>query len=374
MFARPPILTVLATCLALAAPAQGIAQAIQTEHVAFAAGTTGTSLQGAITGDQIVDYVLTASAGQTMSVDMTTSNASSYFNVMKAGDPAAIYVGSINGLHFEDVLPSDGDWVIRVYLMRNAARRNETADYTIAVNIDGGGGGGGAAVVAATDPESVCLAAVSDMANTGDVAVVSSDFSEAGTMVQLAVGPDRAPWQCIAYEDGSTSGVMFLGDDSAGTAAVIPAPDYADGEAGGPDWWQVSVNGSLNVRSGPGTGYAAVGKAANGQLLRNLGCEGQGDGRWCHVEVDDGAYRGWVAGRFLREGAMPAAAGTGTTLPSASPLGPDLYIRPSGEIEASWASGCTVLYNPAGVRINAGASCSEVQLVTSDFAAAEAAK
>ena len=130
------------------------AQNTEIRHVSFTPGTTSAELTGSIKGDQIVDYVLGASIGQRMVVDMTTSNASAYFNVMLKDAPEAIHVGSIYGLHYDAALPASGDWVIRVYLMRNAARRGEVADYTIDVNID--------AVGAATlgGPEKVCLAEV----------------------------------------------------------------------------------------------------------------------------------------------------------------------------------------------------------------------
>ena len=38
-----------------------------------------------------------------------------------------MFVGSTSGNRFSGVLPTDGDYAIRVYLMRNAARRNESA-------------------------------------------------------------------------------------------------------------------------------------------------------------------------------------------------------------------------------------------------------
>jgi hypothetical protein len=49
----------------------------------------------------------------------------------------AIFVGSTSGNRFEAELPADGEYTIRVYLMRNAARRNETANYTLEVGISG---------------------------------------------------------------------------------------------------------------------------------------------------------------------------------------------------------------------------------------------
>lgn len=59
--------------------------------------------------------------------------------------------------------------------------------------------------------EQACLAAVSRTANNGDVALLGSEFSEAGTSVRVGVGENRAPWKCIAYSDGSTAGVEFMG-------------------------------------------------------------------------------------------------------------------------------------------------------------------
>lgn len=44
---------------------------------------------------------------------------------------------------------------------------------------------------------------------------MSSEFSEAGTLVKVGVGPDKAPWQCIAYQDGATDGIMSLSDEGA---------------------------------------------------------------------------------------------------------------------------------------------------------------
>lgn len=59
--------------------------------------------------------------------------------------------------------------------------------------------------------EQACLAAVSNTANNGDVALLGSEFSEAGTTVRVGVGADRAPWKCIAYSDGTTAGVEYMG-------------------------------------------------------------------------------------------------------------------------------------------------------------------
>ena len=46
--------------------------------------------------------------------------------------------------------------------------------------------------------------------NNGDVVLLSSSFSQAGTEVIVGVGPDRARWRCIGQPDGSTSGITSL--------------------------------------------------------------------------------------------------------------------------------------------------------------------
>jgi hypothetical protein len=66
---------------------------------------------------------------------------------------------------------------------------------------------------AATPAQQACLAAVSRAANNGDVAVLNSLGSEAGTQVTVGVGPERASWNCIAYSDGTTAGVQFNGSN-----------------------------------------------------------------------------------------------------------------------------------------------------------------
>jgi len=119
------------------AAAPATAQNIRTERVSFAAGSSGSVVQNRISGDQIVDYVLNAGGGQRMVIDMSTNNPSAYFNLIPSGSPSAIHVGSTAGLHYDGILPSSGDWVIRVYLMRNAARRGESANYTLSVHIGG---------------------------------------------------------------------------------------------------------------------------------------------------------------------------------------------------------------------------------------------
>lgn len=61
-----------------------------------------------------------------------------------------------------------------------------------------------------TAAQQACLRDVTATTNNPDVVLLDSQFSEAGTLVQVGVGPDRAPWQCIAYSDGTTDGIQSL--------------------------------------------------------------------------------------------------------------------------------------------------------------------
>ncbi|MCB1469612.1 MAG: SH3 domain-containing protein, partial [Rhizobiaceae bacterium] len=78
-----------------------------------------------------------ADAGQ--SASLSTNNPSSYFNIQARGASQALFNGSIDGNLGDVIVPSSGDYVIQVYLMRNAARRGERADFSLRIEVTGGG-------------------------------------------------------------------------------------------------------------------------------------------------------------------------------------------------------------------------------------------
>jgi hypothetical protein len=120
--------------LLASSPAQ---PSIRKEQIRFAKGESSATIKGQIKGDQIVDYTLTANTGQSIVVVFTPSNKSAYFNLTAPDADAAMFIGSTSGNRFEGDLPATGVNTIRVYLMRSAARRNETADYKLEVGIAG---------------------------------------------------------------------------------------------------------------------------------------------------------------------------------------------------------------------------------------------
>ncbi len=79
-----------------------------------------------------------------------------------------------------------------------------------------------------------CLKAVTDQTNESDVAILSSEFSEANSLVMVGVGANRAPWRCLVSNDGAVQEVMFTGDDSAGVdQSAAPAENPATADDGG---------------------------------------------------------------------------------------------------------------------------------------------
>jgi hypothetical protein len=136
---RAPLSLAVAGLMAISLPAGvGLAQtAIESQRVTFRAGVDSTLLKGQLKGNQTVDYKLRAGAGQTLTVELKGSNPQNDFNVMAAGTDTALFIGSSSGNRFHGPLPSDGDVRVRVYLMRPAARRNETSTYSLKVGISG---------------------------------------------------------------------------------------------------------------------------------------------------------------------------------------------------------------------------------------------
>ncbi len=75
--------------------------------------------------------------------------------------------------------------------------------------------GGSSPGTSPSSAEQACLSAVIRETGNSDASVGRSSFSEAGTEVIVAVGPQQAAWQCIAYSDGTTSRPMSLTDEGA---------------------------------------------------------------------------------------------------------------------------------------------------------------
>lgn len=129
-----------------------------------------------------------------------------------------------------------------------------------------------------------------------------------------------ADFACSYNRDG-TRMVEFFADGRERNAYLpggkTPGGSSAAGNGSMARVTGVASNDVLNVRSGPGTNYRAIGALSNGTRVRNLGCQDQSGARWCQIEMlTDMHERGWVNARYLDLGdaavqppARPPAAG-----------------------------------------------------------------
>ena len=116
--------------------APALADDIRREAVHFAPGTSGSTITSKVKGYDSVQYSLSVKAGQKMSARLDSKNSSLYFNITAPGAEEALYNGSIDGNGTSVTIPSSGEYLIDVYLTRAAARRDETARYTLTLYVE----------------------------------------------------------------------------------------------------------------------------------------------------------------------------------------------------------------------------------------------
>jgi hypothetical protein len=122
--------------LAVLAAVPALADDLRRETVHFNGGSSGSTIKSKVKGYKSVEYTLGVTAGQKMSVQLDSSNSSLYFNVLAPGADAALYNSSMESNGTTIAIPSSGNYVIQVYLMRNAARREEAANYTLTLYVE----------------------------------------------------------------------------------------------------------------------------------------------------------------------------------------------------------------------------------------------
>lgn len=106
--------------------------------VNFKKGTSSAVLQGKLQGNKVEarDYVVRAGAGQMMTVQMETKSTSTYFNVLPPGSEEALYRGEMaDGPRWTGALPASGDFRVRVFLNRAAARQGKSSSYVLRISV-----------------------------------------------------------------------------------------------------------------------------------------------------------------------------------------------------------------------------------------------
>ncbi|MEM7744894.1 MAG: hypothetical protein AAF409_14395 [Pseudomonadota bacterium] len=211
---------VAAALIAAAVPAA--AQDIETVRVQFEPGASAATIEDKIAGYQIVDYLLGAVEGQAANISMASQNPQAYFNILAPGsDNEAIHIGSVVGNQFEGMLPASGDYRVRVYLMRAAARRGETAAYRLEMIIAPESAAAGVGVKSAS------------RGGGGDFGAARGPDGEASV---VATRPDGAP-RTPLFESGA-SGSSDLAGATAGWESTTRRHGYLTAIGLGPDRYE----------------------------------------------------------------------------------------------------------------------------------------
>ena len=130
--------------LALAAGSTAAQPPIPSDVVQIPKGANSATIKGQLKGpsNDVHDYLLRAKAGQTMTVSLQTNSISTSFNVMPPDSQGeAIFQGELEGKkQWSASLPEDGEYRVRVYLNRAAARQGKAASFTLTIGVSDGGG------------------------------------------------------------------------------------------------------------------------------------------------------------------------------------------------------------------------------------------
>ena len=186
---------------------------IRTERVQFKKGATSAIIEASIKGRETVDYVVGARKGQSMNVSMATNHTASYFNILAPGEnEVAMFNGSLSQNRYEGVLPESGDYKIRVYMMRSAARRNEVANYRLEM------------IIAGVRDRSA--------AADGDAKVAGTDFHATGN-IPCSMGGGQPTGSCPfgVTRKGRGNGVVTVTKPDGRTRAIF----FENGKAIGAD-------------------------------------------------------------------------------------------------------------------------------------------
>ena len=109
------------------------------KQVIFKQGENKAVLKGKLKGYDDVQYTLHAKQGQTLKYKISSNKNLAYINIFapnnKPGKDEALMIGSTTGSTGKIVLPSNGEYTIQVYQMRNSARRDTVVNFSLDIQI-----------------------------------------------------------------------------------------------------------------------------------------------------------------------------------------------------------------------------------------------
>ena len=190
---------------------------IRQERVQFKPGESSAVVEKSITGYETVDYVLNARQGQYMNVSMATDNGANYFNILTPGETeVAMFNSSMAENQYEGILPESGDYKIRVYMMRSAARRNEVANYRLEMIIT----------------ESGDSSSTSEVSSDNDALVEGTNYNATGNIpCAMVTGQPTSSCPFGVTREGNGNGIVTVTKPDGQTRTIF----FENGKAVGYD-------------------------------------------------------------------------------------------------------------------------------------------
>jgi len=111
------------------------AESDETVRVALQPGDGARAFNGFITEYEAVAYLVPLRQGESLQVVLATNNAANCFDIHAPGIDKPVYVGSESGNQHQLVAARSGDYIVRVFLLRFAARDGQSADYTLELEV-----------------------------------------------------------------------------------------------------------------------------------------------------------------------------------------------------------------------------------------------
>lgn len=109
------------------------------QSIVFSKGTNQKTQTGKFEGYDDVQYKIYAKKGQVLKFNVKSNSNLANINIFspdkKPGKDEAIFIGSTEGQVGEIILPSNGEYTIQVYQMRNTARQNKTVSFQLYIQI-----------------------------------------------------------------------------------------------------------------------------------------------------------------------------------------------------------------------------------------------
>ena len=108
--------------------------------VEFEPGATTSVFSDRVVAREVRNYIVRAKKGQRLSVELKAESRYAQFIVQFVGQ--SVYDSRRSGERsWSDELPRDGEYTVRVYLVRADAQRGGVAEYELTIGLEGEGGG-----------------------------------------------------------------------------------------------------------------------------------------------------------------------------------------------------------------------------------------